>query len=364
MRVLSVRGARLGCFVLAGAVVMVTSIAPPAAHPRITTALSWRADIHPILERRCMSCHRTGGIGPMSFEDYEAARPWARAIREEVLERRMPPSAIRSGAGLYENARTLSIAETELLAAWVDGGAPSGSEPGAVMQAGPEPVVDRGPLVEWDLTIDGKASKSEGNLTERVQFAVPAGWIGAWTLDAGGLPARAARLSLDDQTVLGSWTPDERPVRYPDGAGIRIQRPATVTASITLTAAIDEVERTAAKPQLKLVMRRDARQRVVSRSVREPSSAVVAGDTLMALRLELENPDASAEVILARKNGDQSFLMAMAPPGVPDPISYRLRVPLVLNAGDTIRVNTTAPFVLGLEELQAAGASRTGKREH
>jgi hypothetical protein len=362
MRVLSVRGARMGCFVLAGATVMALSIAPPAAHPRITTALSWRADIYPILERRCLSCHRAGGIAPMSFEDYETARPWARAIREEVLERRMPPTAIRSGAGLYENARTLSIAETELLAAWVDGGAPSGTEPGAVVPAEPAPAADTGPVVDWDRAIPGKPVASEDSLTTRVQFAVPAGWIGAWTLDAGGLPARSARLSFSDGTVLGSWTPDERPVRYPEGAGVRIERATTVNADVTLTAAIDAAERAAAKPQLKLATRADAHQRIMSRRVREASSKVAAGETLLALRLELENPEANAEVIVTRQNGDQSFLMAMAPPGVPDPISYRFRVPLSLDAGDIIRVNTTAPFVLTLEALQAATRSTRGRR--
>lgn len=352
----------LRCLIVAGAAVMLVSVAPPAAHPRITTVLSWRADIHPILERRCQSCHREGGIAPMSFEEYEVARPWARAIREEVLERRMPPSAIRSGSGLYENARTLSVAELELIAAWVDGGAPSGVEPTALMPAAPAPPPDSARPVEWDLTLAGTPVAGNTDRTYRVQFAVPAGWIGGWTLESGGLPARAAHLGIDDRTVLGTWTPDERPVRYPDGAGVHIERAATVTAEFTLTSAIDDVERSPTRPLLKLDMRPDARRPVVTRTVRESSSAVAAGTALLALGLELGDPEASAEVILARKNGDQTFLMAMAPPGVPDPISYRLRVPLALGAGDTIRVNTTAPFVLGLEELQPAGAARKGPR--
>jgi hypothetical protein len=351
---------------LAAGLVSMAGLGTSAGHPRITTSLSWKADIQPILERRCVSCHRTGGIAPMSLESYESARPWARAIREEVLERRMPPTAIRSGAGLYENARTMSLGEMELLAAWVDGGAPSGEGPSLATPASAPVPGERDevvPQIAWGRTVEGKRVVGEGaGLTERVQFALPTGWIGAWSLDAGGLAARAARLSLADGTLLGTWTPDEPPVRYPDGAALRIDRPTTVIADFTLIFAADEAERKAAKPQLRLLSRVDARHRIVRRTVREPSTAAETGETLVALRLELADPNARAEVIVSRKNGNHDFLMAMAPPGVPDPITYRLRTPLSLAPGDTIRVNSTASFALDLETTRVATASRSGRQ--
>ena len=39
-------------------------------------------DVAPILYKHCVSCHRPGEIAPMSLLTYEAARPYARAIRD------------------------------------------------------------------------------------------------------------------------------------------------------------------------------------------------------------------------------------------------------------------------------------------
>jgi len=94
-------------------------------HPRITTTLLWKRDIAPILQRRCFSCHSPNNVS-MSFATFTEARPWAAAIREEVLTRTMPPWAAVSGYGRFQNDPSLTQGEWDLLVAWVDGGAPSG----------------------------------------------------------------------------------------------------------------------------------------------------------------------------------------------------------------------------------------------
>ncbi len=48
-------------------------------------------NVAPILQKRCQQCHRAGEIGPMSLLTYAEARPWAKAIKEAVLLRKMPP---------------------------------------------------------------------------------------------------------------------------------------------------------------------------------------------------------------------------------------------------------------------------------
>jgi hypothetical protein len=60
----------------------------------------------------------------MALTTYEEVRPWARAIREEVLARRMPKWHIVRGYGDFANDRSLSPFEIALITAWVDGGAP------------------------------------------------------------------------------------------------------------------------------------------------------------------------------------------------------------------------------------------------
>ena len=62
----------------------------------------------------------------MSLASYQDARPWAVAIREEVLARRMPPWPAVPGYGEFRNQLALSAQEISNLANWVEGGAPEG----------------------------------------------------------------------------------------------------------------------------------------------------------------------------------------------------------------------------------------------
>lgn len=111
----------VGGFGIAGLVLMAGSL---AAHDPITTKVAWDREIGPLLQARCVSCHTPDGPAPMSLATYDDARPWARAIREEVLARRMPKWPVVRGYGDFRNDPSLSAFEIALLAAWVDGGAP------------------------------------------------------------------------------------------------------------------------------------------------------------------------------------------------------------------------------------------------
>jgi hypothetical protein len=95
-----------------------------AAHDPIGTKVTWDREIAPIVQARCVSCHSDGGRAPMALTTYAEVRPWARAIREEVLARRMPRWHIVRGYGDFANDRSLSPFEIALITAWVDGGAP------------------------------------------------------------------------------------------------------------------------------------------------------------------------------------------------------------------------------------------------
>src|SRR5829696_4303268 len=94
------------------------------AHDRISTKVSWDREIAPIVKARCVSCHAPGGRAPMPLTTYEEVRPWARAIKEEVLTRRMPRWHVVRGYGDFKNDPSLSPFEIGLIAAWADGGAP------------------------------------------------------------------------------------------------------------------------------------------------------------------------------------------------------------------------------------------------
>ena len=107
-----------------GVAAVAAATASLLAHDPITTRVSWDREIAPLVGARCVSCHSPGGRAPMSLATYTDARPWARAIREEVLARRMPKWPVVRGYGDFANDPSLSPFEIALLVAWVDGGAP------------------------------------------------------------------------------------------------------------------------------------------------------------------------------------------------------------------------------------------------
>ncbi|NKB89446.1 MAG: thiol-disulfide isomerase [Acidobacteria bacterium] len=84
-------------------------------------------DVFPILRANCQNCHRPGEVAPMSLLTFRQTRPWAKAIRRNVLARTMPPWNAEPGVGpKFHNDRSLSQDEIDTIVAWVDAGAPRG----------------------------------------------------------------------------------------------------------------------------------------------------------------------------------------------------------------------------------------------
>jgi len=112
---------------LTGAV-RLSAIATAAADVALPADVTYARDIAPILQRSCENCHRTDGVAPMALSTYEEVRPWARAIKEEVLTRRMPKWQAARGYGDFSNDPSLSPFQIALVVAWADGGAPRGTD--------------------------------------------------------------------------------------------------------------------------------------------------------------------------------------------------------------------------------------------
>ena len=91
--------------------------------------VTFAKDVAPILQKSCQNCHRPDGIGPMPLVTYQDARPWARAIKQQVTQRNMPPWYIDKTVGLqkFKNDISLSDAEIATLVKWSDAGAPMGN---------------------------------------------------------------------------------------------------------------------------------------------------------------------------------------------------------------------------------------------
>ena len=90
-------------------------------------AATYYRDVQPILEQHCQNCHREGEAGPMPLETYEQVRPWASAIREQVMLRAMPPwFASREQKGHFANDPSLTDEQIATIRDWAGTGAQAG----------------------------------------------------------------------------------------------------------------------------------------------------------------------------------------------------------------------------------------------
>src|ERR1700674_3119001 len=83
----------------------------PKAAAASTTQATFTKDVAPIFQRSCQTCHRPNSIAPMSLLTYEDARPWAKAIKENVAKRNMPPWHIGRNVGISEFANSVALPE-------------------------------------------------------------------------------------------------------------------------------------------------------------------------------------------------------------------------------------------------------------
>ena len=91
-----------------------------------TKEVTFQKDVLPVLQKRCQGCHRPGEAAPFSMLTYKDARPWAKAMKEALLTRRMPPWFADPAVGHFKNTPSLAQAEINTITSWADSGAPEG----------------------------------------------------------------------------------------------------------------------------------------------------------------------------------------------------------------------------------------------
>jgi hypothetical protein len=109
-------------------------------------------------------------MAPMSLMTYEEARPWARAVRAKVVERVMPPWHMDKTVGIqdFQNDNSLSDEEIDVIARWVDAGAPRGNPS------------DLPPAVDWPDDNVWHMAESYGREPDLIVSSTP------WTQSAEG----------------------------------------------------------------------------------------------------------------------------------------------------------------------------------
>jgi hypothetical protein len=133
-------------------------------------------DVLPVLQKNCQTCHRPGQTAPMSFLTYQSARPWAKAMKDAVATRKMPPWFADSQNGHFTNDSSLKQGDIDIIAKWADHGAPAGD------------AKDSPPSINWpegwqikpDLIVQGPAievpAHPKNNVVEWITVTIPSGF--------------------------------------------------------------------------------------------------------------------------------------------------------------------------------------------
>lgn len=93
-------------------------------------AATYSSDIARIIQKNCITCHRTGGIGPFPLETYDQVKSRAKMLNFAIERGIMPPwfaAPTPTGqASPWKNDRTIPAKDKALFAQWVDAGMPEG----------------------------------------------------------------------------------------------------------------------------------------------------------------------------------------------------------------------------------------------
>ena len=227
------------------ALAMGVSLAAVAAD-EVSSRPTFSKDVLPILQENCIDCHRPAGlnlsgmIAPMSLMTYEEVRPWAKAIAKAVAGRQMPPwHAAEEFDGVFHEERTLSTAERETIARWVEQGGTRGNPKDA-----PAPIEfsEGGWQIEPDLIVSFDeplfVGDDETDLQTDIWGTVPEdslledAWIQSIEFRPGSemvhhYIAYEAKRTSEGKFVdatgawLGAGAPGTTPFHYPDGYGVK-----------------------------------------------------------------------------------------------------------------------------------------------
>ena len=200
-------------------------------HVPITTKIVFNREIAQIFQKKCFQCHTDGNVA-MALTTYKEARPWAVAIKEEILERKMPPWSAAGGYGHFANDMSLTAREMSLILSWTDGGAPSGV---LLVDEDKQPVFVPS-LTSWQqgepdviVKVAEKVTVAAGSPFRVERFEVPTGlkqpkWLRAMQLNpADRRPVRyAAVYEARSGRWLGTWTPSTEVSAMPAGAAVQL----------------------------------------------------------------------------------------------------------------------------------------------
>jgi hypothetical protein len=181
---------RFAIVLVFAAALLMLAVAPGGMHAQ-SPAVTFNKDVLPVLQKNCQNCHRPGQIAPMSLLTYTDARPWAKAMKNAVVSKTMPPWFADPQYGHFSNDRRLKQAEIDAISKWADAGAPEGN-----VKDAPSPIQwpENGWQIKPDYIVDGpKYEVPAKGVVEWTWYVVPGGFTkDTWVTSIEVLPSQLA----------------------------------------------------------------------------------------------------------------------------------------------------------------------------
>jgi hypothetical protein len=88
----------------------------------IAREITYSENIRPIIENRCLHCHRNGGIAPFSLVNFEQAKTFSGMIINAIKSRKMPPWGAKDDGSCqsFHNSMWLSKNEIDTFQNWIN----------------------------------------------------------------------------------------------------------------------------------------------------------------------------------------------------------------------------------------------------
>jgi peroxiredoxin len=90
--------------------------------------VTYNRDIAPIIQTRCLNCHREGQVAPFALADYDQTAKRAKQIVRVTEDRIMPPWIPSPGHDKFVAERWLTDRELELFKTWAESGRAQGDD--------------------------------------------------------------------------------------------------------------------------------------------------------------------------------------------------------------------------------------------
>jgi hypothetical protein len=198
----------------------------------VSSSVRFTGEIVRILDRRCLACHDARGLS-MPLANYRDVRAWGRAIREEIVEQRMPPWSAARGYGRFRNDLSLTAREMTTVLSWIDGGMPRGDD--RDLPPGPAPAAAAAPDLRVALPPQ-RVPALEEQLVRRVTVTIPIDLdrpIARVVLVPGAREVLRGALIYDAaDRWIGAWLPWQRETASPSPHAVRLGRDPRVTVEL------------------------------------------------------------------------------------------------------------------------------------